>query len=203
MSKPWDGSGAESVVLDRTETAEFVEGPPGGWSAIRTYGARDILIVPTDSIASATPRPFVTGPANETDVALSPSGKLMAYQSDETGRQEIYMRPVPGPGPRVPVSVDGGTAPVWSPDGNTIYFRSATHVMAAKISEQPALAVTRRDSLFQVNLVEEGLNLSVMPGGRGFVVATGQLTRVGPSLNRIAVVTNWQSLFAKSAAGSK
>jgi len=159
---------------------------------------RDIQLVPTDSIATATPHPFITTPTNETDIALSPSGDLLAYQSDETGRDEVYVRPVPGPGPRVPVSVSGGTNPVWSRDGKALYFRSETRVMAASIVEQPSLAVTRRDSLFEANLVSDGTNLAVLPDGR-FVVAIGGASFTA-SAYRIAVLSNWQSLFSRSSS---
>ena len=195
MSKPWDGSGTETVVLDRTEVAEFSEGPGGGWSAIRNYGQRDIFLLPTDSIATAQPRPFVTGQPNETDVAISPSGRLLAYQSDESGRQEIYLRPVPGPGARVPVSINGGQRPAWSPDGRTLLFNEGTTIKAATITEQPTVAVTRRDSLGQVNVAVDGLNLAVLGNGRGFIAAVDPQQQIALPFH-LALITNWQSLLA-------
>jgi serine/threonine-protein kinase len=202
MAKPWDGSGTDSVVLDRTEIAEFAEGSPGGWTALRNYGQRDILIVPTDSIASAQPRPFVFGPSNETDMTFSPSGRLLAYQSDETGRQEVYLRPVPGPGPRVPVSVNGGQRPFWSRDGATLYFNAGTTIMAATITEQPSVAVIRRDSLFTANIATDALNIAVLPGGRGFVVALDPERQVAVPYG-LTLITNWQSLFARVDAPTR
>lgn len=199
MSKPWDGSGAEALVLDRTEVAEFAEGVPGGWSAIRTYGQRDIFLLPTDSIATAAPRPFVIGQPNETDMVISPSGRLMAYQSDESGRVEVYLREVPGPGPRVPVSVNGGQRPAWSPDGKTLYFNEGTTIMAATISDQPAVAVTRRDSLAQVNVAVDGLNLAALPNRRGFIAAVDPQQQIALPFH-LALITNWQSLFASARA---
>lgn len=202
MAKPWDGSGTDSVVLDRTEIAEFAEGAPGGWSALRTYGQRDILIVPTDSIASAQPRPFVVGPSNETDMTFSPSGRLLAYQSDETGRPEVYLRPVPGPGPRVPVSVNGGQRPFWSRDGGTLYFNAGTTIMAATITEQPGVAVGRRDSLFTANVAIDALNVAVLPGGRGFVAALDPERQVAVPFS-LTLITNWQSLFNRVDAPTR
>ncbi len=195
-SKPWDGSGTETTFLDRPTMAEFVEGTRGAWSVIRTYAARDILIVPTDSIPSATPVPFVTGPANETDVAISPDGKLMAYQSDESGRFEIFVRAIPGPGPRVPVSVGGGTAPVWSRDGATLYYRLGRSFFGARVAATPSLAVTRRDSLFSADVEGDGVGIAVTPDGQGFYAAIGS-ARQPSSSNRLSVLTNWQSLVVK------
>ena len=195
-SKPWDGSGSDSVVLRRPGIAEFAEGPAGGWSALRTYGQRDILLVPTDSIGTATPRPFVVTPNNETDIALSPSGALLAYQSDETGRYEIYVRAVPGPGPRVPVSIGGGTQAIWSRDGSQLYFRSDNRIIAAHIVEKPVLGVTRRESLFEASLVTDGLNLTVLPDAKGFMGAIGPDPRAASQF-RIGMISNWQSLMAR------
>jgi hypothetical protein len=134
-------------------------------------------------------------------MVFSPSGTLMAYQSDESGRPEVYVTPVPGPGPRVPVSIDRGTAPVWSRDGRTLYFRSDQHIMSASITETPSLSVTRRDSLFSMSMVSDGLNLDVMPGGRGFVTVLGRDAR-SDSPFRLAVISNWQSQFAKPTAAA-
>jgi serine/threonine-protein kinase len=194
MAKPWDGSGTDSVVLERTDVAEFAEGPAGGWTAIRNYSQRDILIVPTDSIASATPRPFVVGPSNETDMTFSPSGRLLAYQSDETGRPEVYLRPVPGPGPRVPVSVNGGQRPFWSRDGRTLFFNAGTTVMSATITDQPSVAVTRRDSLFDASVATDALNMAVLPDGRGFVAVLDPERQVAVPYS-LTLITNWQSVF--------
>jgi eukaryotic-like serine/threonine-protein kinase len=154
------------------------------------------MIVPTDSISTAQPRPFVTGRSNETDIALSHSGKILAYVSDETGTQEVYLRPVPGPGPRVRVSVAGGITPSWSRDGRSLYFISGTHLMSASITDEPELAVTRRDSVVHATIVSEGTNYAVMPEGSGFIAALGSPARpVNPF--RLGVISNWQSLFSK------
>src|ERR671918_700482 len=46
-------------------------------------------------------------------LVFSPDGRWVAYVSDESGRSEVYVRPFPGPGTRTPISIDGGTAPLW------------------------------------------------------------------------------------------
>ena len=94
-SKSWDGSGGDSVHLKRPNTAEFAEGPYGGWSVLRTFGQRDIIIVPADSVATATPRAFVSGPAFETNPRISPSGRLLVYQSNESGSDQVLFAPCP------------------------------------------------------------------------------------------------------------
>jgi hypothetical protein len=57
---------------------------------------------------------FVGGPLNQEEPQFSPDGKWVAYQSNESGRNEVYVRPFPGPGARVQVSTDSGFYPMWS-----------------------------------------------------------------------------------------
>ncbi len=54
---------------------------------------------------------------------VSPNGKWLAYDSDETGSVEVYVRPFPGDGPRIQVSTDGGAQPRWSPSGKELIYR--------------------------------------------------------------------------------
>ena len=78
--------------------------------------------------------PFLNGPNNERSGRFSPDGKAFAYVSDESGGEfQVYVTPYPGPGRRVPVSIDGGLSPIWSTDGKELYFRQGSKVMAASI----------------------------------------------------------------------
>jgi serine/threonine-protein kinase len=197
LSRPWDGSGAESVLLARPTLAEIAPGPEGGLSAIRTLdGPRDIYIAPTDSLAALTP--FVTGPADETNPRISPDGKWLAYQSNESGPPEVYVRPIPGPGARTTVSIGGGILARWSPDGHTLFYRSPTHVIAARLATQGRFEVVKRDTLFADNYAKEGegQGWDVFPDGRQFVFLKG-LPAPPP---KIVLVVNWQQLMKGAAA---
>ncbi len=195
ISRPWDGSGADSVLLKRFSLAEIAPGPIGGFSAIRTIdGPRDIYLAPTDSLSSL--KPFVTGPADETNPRVSPDGKWLAYQSNEIGAPEVYLRPIPGPGARIPVSVGGGILPRWSPDGRTIYYRSPSHIMAARLATQGQMEVVRRDALFSDVYIQEGegQGWDVFPNGKEFVFLKG-LPTAPP---KIKVLVNWQQLIKRT-----
>ena len=85
---------------------------------------------------------------NESEVTLSPDGRWMAYQSDEADRMEVYVRPYPGPGGRVSVSLLGGTEPAWSRDGRELFYRAGDSLMAAMVTLAPSFAVTGRRVLF-------------------------------------------------------
>ena len=84
------------------------------------------------------PSVFLRTDANELWGQFSPDGRWMAYQSNETGRYEIYVRPFPsGSGP-IPVSTAGGVYPRWSRDGREIYFVAPdATLMAVKLREMP------------------------------------------------------------------
>ena len=107
---------------------------------------RDIRMAPLDSMDKL--RPFIAPQADEWLPAISPNGRLLAYVTTESGRSEVYVRPLAGGG-RIQVSVDGGSEPQWSRDGRELFYRGNSHMIASQLTEQPELAVQRRDTLFQ------------------------------------------------------
>jgi serine/threonine-protein kinase len=79
----------------------------------------DIWVAPSEG----SPAPFFTSPgAVEVHASFSPDGRWLAYASDETDRYEVYVRPYPGPGVATAISANGGFGPLWSLDGNQIYY---------------------------------------------------------------------------------
>ena len=72
----------------------------------------------------------------------------MAYLSDESGREEIYVQPYPGPGGKSQISTDGGTEPVWNPNGRELFYRNGNKMMAVDIATQPVFAAGRPILLF-------------------------------------------------------
>src|SRR5262245_6738270 len=70
------------------------------------------------------PFPVSQGPFGENRGCFSPDGRLVAFESNESGRYEIVVQTFPVAGRRVQVSTDGGTTPIWRADGRELYFRS-------------------------------------------------------------------------------
>src|SRR5260370_34481237 len=70
------------------------------------------------------PFPFLSTQFSEAQGAFSPDGKWVAYQSNESGRYEIHVRPFPGPGGQWQVSTSGGISPRWRGGGEELYYIS-------------------------------------------------------------------------------
>jgi len=77
--------------------------------------------------------PFLNSPANENAAVLSPNGKWLAYDSDESGRVEVYVTAFPGPGGKWQVSNGGGVGPSWSADGKQLYYRIGDKLMLVPV----------------------------------------------------------------------
>ena len=131
-----DGTGRDSVLL-MGQVNEAKYSPDGKWLVVRAGaatsidGGRDILVMRIG--VDTALRPLIAAPGyDETAPALSPDGNWLMYQSDESGRREIYVRPFPDVDQgRVQVSVGGGEAPLWSKNGREIFFLSADRQMMA------------------------------------------------------------------------
>ncbi len=82
-------------------------------------------------------------------MALSPDGRWMAYVSNESGRDEVYVRAFPEPAGQTLVSVNGADEPMWSLDGRMLFYRTALlEMVAASVETEPVFRVTARDVLF-------------------------------------------------------
>jgi Tol biopolymer transport system component len=156
---------------------------PGGWTpdgsayvgGVETGGAPgDLWLLPRSSRA---PVKIAGSSADEVAPSISPDGKWLAYQSDETGRGEIYVRALDGSGGRVQVSNAGGTEPVWDRKGAIIYYVESdglrSRMMAASLRMSPTLATLDRSILFPDVRFEEAdnhPNYDLHPDGSRFVI---------------------------------
>jgi Tol biopolymer transport system component len=134
-------------------------------------------------------KPLVQTQANEPDAALSPDGTWFAYTSNESSREEVYLKPFRRSGERIPVSNQGGGAPLWSKDGRTLYYISGDVVMAASLELTPTAArVVERRALFEGKFEVP----FVSPWGLGPDERFLLIRRDAGSIpDRIHVVLNW------------
>ena len=92
---------------------------------------------------------FLRTPFNESVPRFSPDGRWVAYISNESSRNEIYVQPYPGPGGKWQISTDGGTEPAWNPNGRELFYRSGDKMLAVDITTQPSFAAGKPRLLFQ------------------------------------------------------
>ena len=103
------------------------------------------------SLEGGTRRPLVQSPASETRPAVSPDGRWLAYQSDETGRYEIYVQPLHDErtGEREIVSTNGGNSPAWSLEGDELFYLSGQAMMSVSLTPGAELDLGSPRVLFE------------------------------------------------------
>ncbi len=188
-----DGGGKEEP-LTKSDHAQRT----GAWSSDGTLFAFtdvdpvtgwDLWIVSVKDGHQA--RSFIQTRFNEGNPAFAPDSQWIAYQSDESGRNEIYVQPFPGPGSKLLVSTDGGTEPVWSGDGKELFYRNGDRLMAITITGEPVLRPSKPAVLFaKPSWVLPGTrNYDVTRDGRRFlmVIESEQVA----AATHINVVLNW------------
>ena len=129
---------------------------------------RDIWILSPGS----DPAPFLLTPFDEHSAVFSPDGHWLAYVSDESGRDEVYVQPYPGPGGKWLISSDGGTDPAWSPDGRELFYRHGDVLLDVPIEVKSGFQPGRPRTLFEgrYEILDGARNYDVSPDGRRFVL---------------------------------
>ena len=133
-------------------------------------------------------RAWLATSAQETDAQFSPDGRFIAYSSNESGRPEIYVQPRDNPTERLQVSATSGSAPVWSPKGVRLFFRSGTAMMEATITSSGKLAASAPVQIFNNGWTLPPAGYDAAPSGDPFVMIEQPATAIR---NRIDVVLNW------------
>jgi len=194
-----DGSSADGPLarLDR-QIQEVTWSPDGQWLVMRTdngaAGAGDIVGVRTSG--DTTPVPLVASAFSELHPSISPDGRWLAYASNESGANEIYVRPFPGTtGGRWQVSTGGGIEPRWSPDGRELYFLDGTpRLMVARVRGGPVFEVIDLQPLIDVSSYSIDLfhqSYEVLPDNRGFLFLRTRQSGSAAALPPLVLVENW------------
>ena len=156
-------------------------------------------------LSDRKPQPFLRTPYNEAVPRFSPDGRWLAYVSDESGRYEVYMQPYPGPGGKSQISTDGGTEPVWNPNGRELFYRSGDKMMAVDITTQASVSAGKPRMLFEGPYVPTGVthpNYDISPDGQRFLMIKQSEQESAPT--QVNVVLNWfEELKQKVPMGKK
>jgi len=140
---------------------------------------------------------------DEFGVDISPDGKWIAYVSDESGRNEVYVRQFADPGAgRVPVSVDGADEPLWAHNGRELFFRSRRgEVMVSEVSLGTSLAAG------QPRALSTAPNMATDPNHRAYDISRDdqRFVMINRSMNEISevvLVLNWYQDNALPVSGA-
>ena len=195
-----DGSGEPETLLDRDER-QF----PTSWVAdgnVMTLHtqypdtARDLYVLAMDG--DLTPELFLATPFQERGASFSPDGQWIAYVSDESGQDEVYVRPYPGPGGQVIISTGGGEEAVWGPDGSELFYRNSDQVMVVAVTTDENFSAEAPATLFAAPYAPDAAaggagnpNYDISPDGEQFIFVE-QGSRSGlEGVVQINVVLNW------------
>ena len=171
---PADGSGSAEVLLPDVDMVPGSWAPNGLVPLTSIPGAsqrRHLWILDLDS--GDPPEQLLSSSYNAGWGAMSPDGRWLAYVSDESGIDEIWLRPFRKAGPAEQVSVEGGIEPVWSPDGTELFYRRGDRFLAIDIETEPALRLGEPRELFRgrYDLSPTGhQHYDVAPDGQRFAV---------------------------------
>ena len=191
---PVDGSApAERLVATPMLVVQTVFSPDSRYVVVDGFAPKtkyDLYLV--DLMGDRKAEAIVQSTFNETMPAISPNGRWLAYVSDESGREEVYVRPFPRGPSRVQVSAGGGSEPRWAQDANAIVYREANWFVKARLAIGAAVSVARRDSLFSGTYKSSGnAYIPLIPEFDVFANGTIVALRPGSADAEVIVVTNW------------
>ena len=131
---PSDGSGGRVPLLELPGLQYPTSWSPDGQTLAYYEAHPETLRNLWTFTVGGDPQPFLITPFQERAAAFSPDGRRLAFVSDKSGVDEIYVKPFPpGPGREVTISTGGGKEPVWSRDGSELFYRTADDLMVVTV----------------------------------------------------------------------
>jgi serine/threonine-protein kinase len=206
--KPLDGTGEQEELVDSDEKPAAPgfasrDGRTLLYEVWSDSGPHDIMLV---SLEKHFPRPLIATPPDEDWAQISPDGRSIAYNTDGSGRAEVYVATFPDIGSKVKVSTEGGRHPQWSPNGKELYYlmsptadapRPREHrvrLMAVPVETSPAFKAGAPHVLFEGPFFESIHDYAVTPDGKGFLFIR-ESPESGPG--EMKVVLNWDDEMSR------
>jgi eukaryotic-like serine/threonine-protein kinase len=186
--QPVDAGVPESLLWASPESKNAEDwSSDGRWIVFATQNpntARDLWALPMEG--DQKPIVIARTAFEEAYARVSPDGRWIAYHSNESGRNEVYVQAFPQPGGRTQISTGGGSCPQWQRDGKALFYRDAgKRVMSVPValtasSVEPGIPV----ALFALSL---GAAYHVSPDGQRFLI--DEITK---EASPITILLNWK-----------
>ncbi len=186
------------VHIDR-QVQEVDWSRDGKWLVVRTdngsAGAGDLMGIRTSG--DTTPVPMVASSFTELNPAISLDSRWLAYASNESGQNEIFVRPFPNTGDgRWQVSTGGGFMPRWAPDGKALYFidPGSGQIMVVPVTTSPTFAAGQPRALYSTSgFVIDGFHTSfeLTPDGRQFLFTAPRQNNAAAVQPALVRADNW------------
>jgi len=187
-----DGTGDEHLVH-----SGMGDDWPSDWSPdgrhLAVYGGpvgMNVSVVDLDSAQTLRPVTRIAGTALARNARFSPDDRWLAYQSNETGRMQVYVVSYPDLGQKRPISTEGGTEAAWRAAGGELYYRNGPRMMAVTIRTAPTLEVGTPRELFRGSFEEDlfgDRSYDVMPDGQHFLMFESDPA----SAPELRIIRNW------------
>jgi dipeptidyl aminopeptidase/acylaminoacyl peptidase len=188
--KAASGAGSEELLLESNLDKNPTSFSPDGrfllYNVLDPKTRQDVWVLPLEG--GQKPFPFLQTEFSEYNGQFSPDGRWVAYQSNESGRNEIYVASFPGPGGKRQISTSGGQSPIWR--GKEIFYLAPDNrLMAAEVNGKGAtLEVGAVRPLFEVRPTGLGYFYDVTSDGQRFLVITAVEQKASAP---ITLVLNW------------
>ena len=202
---PADGSAPSTLTLSADRNVQEADWSRDGKVLVYRVGpgggtVRDIFY--RRAGADTTQHAFLATTFDELNPKLSPDGRWLAYVSNESGRDEVYVRPFPGPGGRWQVSMAGGTEPLWAHNGRELFYRSADdQLVRAEVTAGSGFVVGVRTPLFALQSYKDDRNhtlYDISPDDKRFL-----MIKSGGGSRQVIVVLNWFGEVAQRMRGGR
>jgi serine/threonine protein kinase len=194
-AKAADGSSPERAVLEGTDSFEYPRSisPDGRYLVYerkvpKSETGYHLWALPL--FGDGKSFPIVQDAFDEGEATVSPDGKWMAYQSNESGRREVYIAAFPGGGAKWQVSSNGGIAAKWREDGKELFFLDpADNLVAVDVTSGKAVQLGAPHALFQAVGIQRDFGpYDVTGDGKKFLINSGNLKE---GTEPVTLVLNW------------
>ena len=186
--RPVDLSRPEEILLDEDNNLRTMDWTRQGILVIREeIPGKGMDLRYHETIDTPEGTPLLTGDEDELAPVVSADGKWLAYVSDYSGTDEIYVTSFPTAGGRLKVSLKGGTSPTWAPDTSALYYFEGRRLVAVSVETEPRFRITGREVLFEGDYVQYrwSRQYDIHPDGKRFIMVKN------PARGNLEVVTNW------------